>query len=255
MLRLSRYIVYDILRNKIILVYTLLLFAIAMGLFQVEENNNKAMMSLLSIILIIVPLVSLVFTTIHFYNSYEFMELLLSQPQSRSNIFFSEFLGVGFSMSIAYFVGVGLPLLIYSISEISFYLLFIGVFLTLIFCSLAFLISVMTRDKAKGIGIALLIWFYFALVFDGLLILILFSLSEYPMEKLSFLFSALNPIDLSRIFIMLNMDIGALMGYTGAIYKDFLGKNTGLFFTAALNLIWIAIPLIWAKKKFKAKDF
>ena len=73
MLRLSRYIIYDILRNKIILAYTLLLFLISLGLFQLEENNDKALMGLLSVVLIVVPLVSLIFTTIHYYNSYEFI--------------------------------------------------------------------------------------------------------------------------------------------------------------------------------------
>ena len=212
-------------------------------------------MSLLSIVLIAVPLVSLIFTTIHFYNSYEFMELLLAQPQSRSGIFFSEFSGVGLSLIVAYSIGVGLPLIVYSFDVIGFYLLLTGVILSLIFCSIAFLISVQSRDKAKGIGMALLIWFYFALIYDGLLILILFALSDFPTEKLTFLFSALNPIDLSRILVMLKMDIGSLMGYTGAIYKNFLGRNTGIVFTCFLNLVWIILPLWIAKNKFNKKDF
>jgi Cu-processing system permease protein len=39
------------------------------------------------------------------------------------------------------------------------------------------------------------------------------------MEKFTLLLSALNPIDLGRIFMMLKMDVSALMGYTGALYK------------------------------------
>lgn len=255
MLRLSGYILYDILRNKIIIGYTFFLLVITLGLFQVEENNSKALMSLLSVVLIAVPLISLIFTTIHFYNSYEFMELLLTQPQSRTSIFFSEFNGVAISLIIAYLIGIGLPLMLYSFDTIGLYLLMTGIVLSVIFCALAFLISVQSRDKAKGIGIALLIWFYFALLYDGLLILVLFSLSDYPTEKLTFLFSALNPIDLSRILVMLKMDIGSLMGYTGAIYKNFLGQNTGILFTCLLNLVWVIVPLWIAKNKFGKKDF
>jgi Cu-processing system permease protein len=78
-----------------------------------------------------------------------------------------------------------------------------------------------SKDKARGIGAALLLWFYFALIYDGIVLLILFTFSDYPLEKLTLLLSALNPIDLGRIFIMLKMDISALMGYTGALYEDF----------------------------------
>ncbi|HPN59110.1 MAG TPA: ABC transporter permease, partial [Chitinophagaceae bacterium] len=83
MLKLSRYVLYDILRNKIIIAYTLFLLLVSLSMFRMEENGSKAMLSLLNIVLIVLPLVSLVFTTIHYYNSYEFIELMLSQPLSR----------------------------------------------------------------------------------------------------------------------------------------------------------------------------
>ncbi len=255
MLKLATYVLYDVLRNKILLIYTILLLFISVGLFQMEENNNKAMLGVLSIILIVIPLVSLVFTTIHFYNSYEFMELLLTQPQSRSKVFYSEFLGVSIALLVAFIIGIGIPVLLYTFSVLSVYLLLSGVVLSLIFCSIGFLISTISRDKAKGIGIALMVWFYFALIYDGVLMIVLFLFSDYPTEKLTFLFSALNPIDLSRVFVMLKMDIGALMGYTGAIYKAFLGKNTGILFSITLNAIWIVLPLWMALRTFKQKDF
>ena len=66
--------------------------------------------------------------------------------------------------------------------------------------------------------------------------------------------SALNPIDLGRIFIMLKMDVSALMGYTGALYKDFFGSGAGVFFTIGIMLVWIVVPLWWAVRAFKHKD-
>jgi len=133
-------------------------------------------------------------------------------------------------------------------------LLFTGGSLTLVFTSIAFLASVKARDKARGIGAALLLWFYFALIYDGLVLLILFSFSEYPMEKFTLLLSALNPIDLGRIFIMLKMDVSALMGYTGALYKDFFGSGTGVLFTTGIMLLWMIVPLWMALGTFKRKD-
>lgn len=254
MLKLSRYVLYDILRSRIILSYTLFLLLVSLSMFQMEENNSKALLSLLNIVLIVLPLVSLVFTTIHYYNSYEFIELMSCQPMSRTRILLSEYTGVSISLLGAFLIGVGIPVLIYSPDATGFALVFTGLALSMVFTSLAFLASVIARDKARGIGFVLLLWFYFALIYDGLVLLILFSFSDYPLEKLTLVLSALNPIDLGRIFIMLKMDISALMGYTGALYKDFFGNGSGILFTAGIMLLWILLPLWIAVRIFKRKD-
>jgi hypothetical protein len=49
-----------------------------------------------------------------------------------------------------------------------------------------------------------------------------------------------NPIDLSRILILLKLDISALFGYTGATFKMFLGSSLGMII--AFAMLWIIIP-------------
>ncbi len=254
MIKLSKYVLYDIVRNKVILAYTAFLFIVSFSLFNMEDNSSKAILSLLNIILIVVPLISMIFTTIHYYNSYEFIELMLSQPMSRKKILLSEYSGVGLSLTGSFMIGIGIPVLIFSPDSVGFSLLFTGISLTLVFTSLAFLTSVKARDKARGIGFALLLWFYFALIYDGLILMILFTFSDYPLEKTTLVLSALNPIDLGRISIMLKMDVSALMGYTGALYKDFFGSAPGILFTTGIMFFWIIAPLWWALSVFKKKD-
>jgi len=254
MLKLSRYVLYDILRSKVVIAYTIFLLVVSFSLFQLEENHSKAILSLLNIVLIVVPLISMIFTTIHYYNSYEFIELMLSQPLSRTRILLSEYGGVTLSLLSAFFIGVGLPVFLFAFDETGMALLFAGAALTMVFTSIAFLAAVKARDKARGIGVALLLWFYFALIYDGLVLLILFAFSDYPMEKFTLLLSALNPVDLGRIFIMLKMDVSALMGYTGALYKDFFGSGTGIIFTAGIMFLWATVPLWLAVRSFKGKD-
>ena len=84
--------------------------------------------------------------------------------------------------------------------------------------------------------------------------LVLFSFSDYPMEKFTLFLSALNPIDLARIFIMLKMDVSALMGYTGALYQDFFGSGSGILFTVGIMFLWIVLPLYGALRTFRKKD-
>lgn len=254
MLKISKYVLYDILRNKVVIAYTLLLFIISMSFFQMEENSSKAVMSLLNIVLIVVPLVSVVFSTIHWYNSYEFIELMLTQPVSRKKVLLSELSGISSSLVTAFLVGVGLPVIIYDFNSTGIALILVGSLLTLVFTSLAFFTSVRSKDKARGIGSALLMWFYFALIYDGLVLIVLFGFSDYPMEKVTLLLSSLNPIDLGRIYLMLQMDISALMGYTGATYKEFFGSNLGLVYTLGIMMLWMIVPVLLSIRSFNKKD-
>src|SRR5678810_343460 len=185
MMKLSRYVLYDIFRNKVIIAYTLFLFIVSMSLFRMEENNGKALLSLLNIVLIVVPLISMIFSTIHYYNSYEFIELMLAQPMSRTRILLSEYSGVALSLISAFFIGVGIPVLIFSMDSTGLAMIFTGCALTLVFTSIAFWASVKARDKARGIGFALLLWFYFALIYDGLILFCLLYTSDAADERSS----------------------------------------------------------------------
>ncbi len=254
MLRISKYVLFDITRGKVIIGYTLFLLLVSFSLFNLETESAKAMLSLLNIMLIVVPLISMVFSTIHYYNSYEFVELMMAQPVSRTKIILAEYAGTSLSLVLAFLVGVGVPMCIYNFTETGISLVVTGSLLTLAFCSLAFLASVNSKDKARGIGVVLLLWFYFALIYDGLILLILFSFSDYPLEKLTLFLSSLNPIDLGRIAVMLKMDVSALMGYTGATYKDFFGSALGTLYTAGIMILWIFVPLFFAVRIFRKKD-
>jgi Cu-processing system permease protein len=234
--------------------YTLFLLITSMCLFQLEENSSKAILSLMNIVLLVVPLVSLVLSTIHWYNSYEFIELMLTQPISRRKVLISEYMGISSSFLTAILIGLGVPILIYEFNAVGLSLLLVGCLLSMVFTSISFLAAVKSRDKAKGIGVALLLWFYFSLLFDGLLLLLLFAFSDYPLEKFTLVVSSLNPIDLGRIFIMLKMDVSALMGYTGAIYKEFLGSNLGLIYTLVIMIVWAIVPVWLSLRSFKKKD-
>lgn len=254
MTRVLKYILYDVLQSRFVLAYSLFLFICTLALFQLDADSSKVMLSLMNIVLLVVPLISLVFTTVHFYNAYEFMELMLAQPVNRSTVFMGEFAAVALSLCLAFIISIGIPMLIYGSGTEGMMLLYAGTFLTLVFVSLAFLGSVITRDKAKAIGIALLFWFYFSLLYDGLLLWIIYSFSDYPLEKATLALVALNPIDLARIMILLEMDVAALMGYTGAFYKEFFGSYAGMAFSSGLLMVWAIVPLILSLNIFKRKD-
>ncbi|MEX6686927.1 ABC transporter permease subunit [Danxiaibacter flavus] len=254
MKKIIKYVITDILRNKIILSYTIFLLAISFTIFSLEDNSSKGLLSLLNIVLIVVPLISIIFSTIYIYNSAEFIELLVSQPLQRKKIWLSLFTGLATSFTIAFLIGAGVPILLFEPTATGLMIIAVGVLLSVIFVAVAMFAAVKTRDKAKGIGITILIWLYFALVFDGIVLFLLFQFADYPLEKAMIGVSALNPIDLGRILILLKMDVSALMGYTGAIFKDFFGTTTGISISFVVLLLWIIVPLFFSTRKFIRKD-
>ena len=249
-----KHVLLDLIRNRIIMAYTIFLLAMSFGIFNMDENATKGIMSLMNLVLIFIPLVSIIFSTIYVYNSSEFLELLVAQPLKRKSLWLSIYAGLSLSLVIAFLVGVGIPVVIYDGTSTGFTLLLSGVLQTLIFTGIALLASVITRDKAKGIGVSVLLWFFFTLIYDAIVLMLLFRFSEYPLEKPMIALSMLNPVDLSRILVLLKLDISALMGYTGAVFSEFFGSASGMLLSALVLLVWAVVPVWLSMKKFQRKD-
>lgn len=254
MFKIVKYVLKDIVRSKIVLAYAGVLLAASFGLFQLGGDVDKGMVGLLSLVLLVVPLVSLVFGTIHFYNSYEFLELLAAQPLPRRTILLGEFVGLACALCLALLVGVGIPVALYAATATGAGLVAAGLALTVTFVALALLGAVATRDKTRGIGVALLVWFYFALLHGGVMLFVMFAFEDYPLEKATIAMISLNPIDLARVTVLLQMDVSALMGYTGAMMKGFLGSSAGLLYGGAVLGLWMVWPVLVALAVFRRKD-
>lgn len=94
-----------------------------------------------------------------------------------------------------------------------------------------------------------------SVIYDGIFLLSLVVFKDYPLESITLSATMLNPIDLCRILVLLQLDITALLGYTGAVFKSFFGTSKGLILSLATLLIWVVIPVIWIKIKSAKKDF
>jgi Cu-processing system permease protein len=254
MKKITKYVLTDILRNKIVIGYTIFLLLISLSVFNLEDTAAKGLLSLLNIILIIVPLVCVIFSTIYIYNSAEFIELLVSQPLRRKQLWASLFTGLAGSLALSFLIGIGIPVLLYAATDTGYIIIVMGLLLTIIFVAIAMFAAVIARDKAKGIGLSIFLWLYFSLLFDGLVLFILFQFQDYPLEKFMIVASAFNPIDLSRIMVLLKMDTSALMGYTGAVFRDFFGTNTGFVIAIAILFGWIVSVFWLSLRRFNRKD-
>ncbi len=260
MLKILKYSFYDLMRSRWSYVY--LAFYLLLGIVLLFLNNDlsKAVITLMNVIIVLVPLIGTVFGVMYYYNSKEFTELLLAQPLNRSSIFLGQYLGVALSLSMSLIIGLGIPFIFYGLFKSNviwdFSLLLItGTFLTFIFTALAFNIALSNENKIKGFGYAILLWLFLAVIYDGLFLMSLVIFESYPLDKFSLIGSMLNPIDLSRTLILLKLDISALLGYTGAVFKKFFGTNFGLIISFVVLTLWVMLPVWRIIVKSKKKDF
>lgn len=260
MFKILKYSFYDLMRSRWSYVYFLFYLLLASVLLFLNNDLSKAIITLMNVIIILVPLIGTIFGVMYYYNSKEFTELLLAQPLKRTSIFVGQYLGVALSLSMSLILGIGLPFMLYGLfmsdSIWNFSLLLItGTFLTFIFTALAFNISLSNENKIKGFGYAVLLWLFLAVIYDGIFLLSLILFEDYPLDKVSLIGTMLNPIDLSRTLILLKLDISALLGYTGAVFKKFFGTNFGLIVSIAMLSLWVIAPVFRIIFKAKKKDF
>lgn len=260
MLKVLKYSFYDLMRSRWSYVYFVFYLALGFLLLFLNNDLSSGIITIMNVIIMLVPLISTIFGVMYYYDSREFIELLLAQPIKRSNIFLGQYFGLSLSLTISLVLGLGIPFLIYGLvdsSEIMNFILLLvsGSFLTLIFTAFAYLIALYNENKIKGFGYAIILWLLMSVIYDGIFLLSLVVFKDYPLESITLSATMLNPIDLCRILVLLQLDITALLGYTGAVFKSFFGTSKGLILSLATLLIWVVIPVIWIKIKSAKKDF
>ena len=260
MFRIFKYSFYDLFRSRWTMIYFLFYLILTSGLLYLSGNQSKVIITLMNVILILNPLISTIFGVMYFYNSREFTELLLAQPVKRRDIFLGQYLGLSSSLGLSFLAGVALPFILYGVfgtdDALDFLiLLLVGFVLNYIFCAFSFWIGLKYDHKIKGFGLAILFWLFMAVIYDGLFLVLLISFNDYPLEKFVLITSILNPIDLSRILILLQLDISALMGYTGAVFHKFFGTNQGIIIAFLSLFSWLLIPVYGMLRLSRKKDF
>jgi len=260
MRKILKYSFFDLIRSRWSIIYFLFYFISGMILLYLSNDVSKAIVSLMNITFILTPLIGTIFGIMNFYNSREFIELLLAQPIQRRNLFMGLYLGISLSLSLSLILGMGMPFIIYGIAFTGqirslLILLMSGVFLTFIFTALSFYIALINENRLKGFGMAILLWLFMVFIYDGVFLLLLLLLQSYPIEKFAIVFSLLNPVDLSRILIMLELDISALMGYTGAVFNKFFGTGSGMLISIMALMVWTVVPVYLIIRRSAKKDF
>jgi Cu-processing system permease protein len=257
--KVLRYQLRDLSRSRAIAGYAAFLLIATAGLLHFGGGAGRALPSLATVVVLVVPLVCLLVTTSFVYHGNDFIELLLAHPVGRRPLFTGMYLGLALPLAAAFAFGIGIPLAIsgafVSHGRAVILLTLAGVLLTTVFTSLGFLIALRVREAAPGMGFALVVWLGLAVLYDGFVLFAAYRWASHPLEVPMLLAMALNPVDVARVMIVLALDASAMMGYTGAVFQDFFGGPVGTGLALACLAVWTALPGLGAAYTFVRKDF
>ncbi len=258
-LRIATYELRNVARSRWLLAYVLFFTLATDALLRFGGGGGRALLSLASVVLFVTPLVGLVFGTTYLHDAREFTELLLAQPVGRGRLFAGLYLGLAVPLAAAVAVGISLPFAWHGTEDSAqratlVVLAACAVALTLAFVALAFLVAVRADDRVRGLGVAVGLWLLLSLLYDGVVLVGVALLADYPIERPALALMLANPIDLARVLLLLRFDTGALQGYTGAVFTQFFG-GAGAAVAAAALLLWVLVPVAFGLRAFRRKDF
>lgn len=265
----SKYEFINFLRSKYIQSLSLifLVLAIFISYFGSAGAGYKEFLgmlrtsgSLFNLVLITFPLISLIMGSISFTPDRAYMELLLSQPVSRTEVFAGKFIGVSLSILVSTISGFGIAGIIISyyagIEGLKGYLviLIISIFLSLVFVSLSTLISILFRQRSRALGASLILWVFFVIIYDLLAIGASILIGGNQVSLWTILFLFLNPVDIARIWGFQMIGAESFLGPAGSYLLRKLGGDYASFLLGGALIIWLIVPVMISFKIFKNQD-
>ncbi|KAB2943160.1 MAG: ABC transporter permease [Hyphomicrobium sp.] len=260
----------DGLRNKWVAAITLLLAALAFALTFIGSSPTGLLeakplavtvVSISSLTIFLIPLIALLLGYDAIVGEHErgCLLLMLTYPVSRLEIVVGKFLGQATILALATLLGygtAGAAAAAMNGADAESMLAFVGltistILLGLSFLALAYLISVLVRERGTAAGMAVGVWLFFVIVYDLALMGGLVAsqgrigASVFPNLLL------LNPADTYRLF-----NLTAFEGIRQ--FSGMAGLSASVHFAPlvllAVLLAWVAIPLSLAARLFERRE-
>lgn len=209
----------------------------------------------------LLPLFALLLGVFSFLTHREYLEILATQPISRSRILLGKYFGLLISVLAAAALGFGLPGAIIAAAigfeGASTYLIVVlySCLLAAVFTGLSILIVLLAKRRPVALGIAIAVWIFFELVY-GLLMLATTLYLPPPVAK-NVLLVGLggNPIDVVRVLSLLEVGGPHLFGPAGATLVRLTGSTPVATATGVgIVVLWIVIPVVLSIRVFQRQD-
>lgn len=258
---------HDGLRNRWLLSITLIFAVLSVGLTYFGAAASGAtgltslsttVASLASLAVFLIPLIALLLSYDSFVGEQEggTLLLLLTYPLSKNQLLLGKFLGQGGIITLATILGFGASALLLfiqhndvAILQTFGYFILSATLLGLSFTAIAYIISLVANEKSKAAGVALITWFFFALVFDLALLALLVGVQTGVSQSALTQLMMLNPADIFRLVNLAGLDSSDVNGALAIAINANLSQAQLLTVLCA----WVIFPLSIASLIFRTK--
>jgi len=254
----------DAIRSRWLFFFSGVFLILAAGMAYLAPSGTqdiaRTTASLMQLVMLLVPLFALVSGSLSLAGSRGSLSLFLAQPLARKEVFLGKYLGLGFALTLGLLAGFGVSGIIVAFNAGSegtgMFAIFVGLSLLLgwSFLAIAFFTSITVLEKARAVGLALLLWFWFCIFYDLVIIGVIASFREIPYKSVLLTMLLLNPVDLVRTLILLTTGLSSLLGPTGAVVSKTFGTLWGGVAVAMSLLFWWFVPLVGSSMLFEKKD-
>jgi Cu-processing system permease protein len=218
---------------------------------------------LTELVLFVVPMMALLVGTTALSPDQGAAELLYSQPIARRTLMWGRLLGLFAALVAAQAIGFGISgLVIFSQSGddglTSFLLLgAASIALTAVSLSAAALIAggAAGRRRARGLAIALSVWFIAVVLYDLVAIGVASLLRSGPASRLLITATLANPVDAIRTGVLLGIQGTSAFGSASLALLRFTGGPTRAALLIVAGVIaWIVVPALAAAWRLERAD-
>ena len=226
------------------------------------QDFTRTSASLINLVCFLLPVFALLLGVFSFISNREYLEMMTTQPVSRSTVILGKYLGLLLTVIGSTLVGFSIPGIIFSLmigtaGALSYIIVVLSsILLGVVFTGISVLIVLLTRRQQISIGISLGVWIFFEIMYGFLMLGSTVYLS--PSTLKSFLIAGLmgNPIDITRVLSLLSIGGAEFFGPGGAT----LIKMTGSEFISIIwglggMIIWSLIPILIGVRIFRRQDF
>ena len=258
---------HDGLRNRWFISITCIFAVLSLGLAYYGTvvsgsvgvaSLSSTIASLASLAVFLIPLIALLVSYDSFVGEQESgtLLLLLTYPLSKTQLLVGKFIGQGSIIALSTLIGFGASAAMMGYQQgyanvLPAFSLFIGsaILLGLSFTAIAYSISLLVSEKSKAAGLALVLWFLFALVFDLALLAVLVSTEDVVSQSGLTQLMMLNPADIFRLVNFAGLESADVNGALAVAINSSVSQGQLL----ALLTAWVVGPLLIAIFIFRTR--
>lgn len=221
--------------------------------------------SMLSLILYLLPLMSLFLGSFSLTAEKEegSWSLLSTYPLGTVSFILGKYIGLSVVLLTILFFGYGVMGLASGLMgqrfEINTYLLFLffSCGLVLLFLTLSLWIGSLAKNRWQALTISIMVWFFLIIAWPTLLIAALGFAPYLWVKPLLTLFTLLNPAEFVRLFVVVKLGGGSVLGPEYYQWVNWIQGSSGSLLFLLLFCCWLLITLaavcwIWERRRVRA---